>query len=1572
MATLLLFLVLLSSASSLSRNSTRQVPAGQEVSPKTHRNPSGGCHDITGKIMPNGWVWQRDPCVRCVCRQGKIGCLSIKCSPTKKCAHGERLDRKLTECCSTCVPKEGTCKHGGKLHESGSSWTPMRSNEKCTCENGTTTCATAEDERNKFSDPNDVLADEPQDSSLTSEAGFLLTVIAGQPETISTHHLSFNMAEAEARQIVFMIARKLRAPQEGRLIIVGMHHAEVTSFTQEDLVDKKLVYVPPHPEDVPSESVFCFPFSVWKYPERSRLTREHSFCVKVLPKPESEMSFSMKNPQFNVSLGGSLEITKRQLEVESAGKHLRYIIIDPPMHGSLKFRSGSSSSKDITMGFEFGVSELADSSMLYAHDGLNNSTDAIEILATDGWGEATNLYIINVQSASTSDNTISRQPQPLVILEGEQVRIQSSFLTPAPTADGRIPRGFYTLTSMPSYGKMILADAEEGEFPLGAHFAFSSQDVEDGKLLYRAADEIGLESRTERLTFNFDTGGSEREQKVRLEISVLPVDDQPPNVAVNGEVVVGEGSLETLPPSLITVTDVDTPMQNLMVEISKQPYFGRITVDRGGPHNIPVESFSVEEFLKGKVSYEQSYSKQVEPIEDVLLFRVTDGVQSSSLSRLNISIDLQNDEPPRIITNTLHVESGRTKLIGKEIVHIEDADTDPASLLVTITQPPTQGVLRKRDFQWRPLGSGQQLSTNDTLVYKDILQGLVSYSAVGGIKDKDDIVALTVTDGTFHDRGKIVIEITNTNTELYAQPSELRQPTEVVTTAVRTTPKHTSPSPTSVRGSRSKEATEQPTTAHAKVLPTRPVILFTSQSWSHHGGAQRDRPGPGPGRPLLCVPPCHPRHPAYAATRGLCKGLDPEKVRYGWEVSVPVDSLRDTYLPFESLEESTAFASTKANLLDPLYVPKRSRVLCIARLPGGTPVKSEYVTVDGPNICDPGDETRGGRGFSAKLSYVDASSRDGHGNTLKVELSIPHSDGMVPLVSTHPLSDPDLLLTDPMYRAHHLCSNLIPGRSFLANRGSRSGRWRMYDDLKEQDEPAIRIYEYLDLDACTWHFEAWFTVAELLEECGGKMISDLRGSKEGKRHIKFKVPLYVSYVLTSSPSKWTTAEHETDMEFSMEYSPLLWKQGIHTKPRMSARLQLKRIAVDDAGRLTLDFTTATLFRGRFALLDLESRPSRRSTVLPPPHLRPSINLTLELLNTDDRGAAEGTEQSWRATSDMALEDYSGEYLARLLPCSLDTAAAPRSGPRPSCTVGPHVDIPMTVNFRQIGKPEPITYSLETEFLLSKRPPELHFGENDHGMDVQSTQPADEMYSPGDEVYGVVMWHPSQDLSSAYKLSIQRLYLCSGKDGYVPVYDPTGEIYGKGPQYGCIQPSRNLEHRFLLMDKFGSQNINRNYHGIPLEVHPASEITGLQSILNHTGVDGFAMKVDPLYRIKSGNQWYIQVLYSIGPSRTRSKRSNEAKYPVEYPNAVVKPLILRWPAEMLQGADRPEVNTWRIAGIVSLAILLMVVVMKVGSTVGPLVTSSSRRIKAFRTINRQCTASEQTEPLKGDSGGELAT
>ncbi|NXM79258.1 FRAS1 protein, partial [Serilophus lunatus] len=144
-------------------------------------------------------------------------------------------------------------------------------------------------------------------------------------------------------------------------------------------------------------------------------------------------------------------------------------------------------------------------------------------------------------------------------------------------------------------------------------------------------------------------------------------------------------------------------------------------------------------------------------------------------------------------------------------------------------------------------------------------------------------------------------------------------------------------------------------------------------------------------------------------------------------------------------------------------------------------------------------------------------------------------------------------------------------------------------------------------------------------------------------------------------------------------------------------------------------------------------------------------------------------------------------------------------------------------------------------------------------------------SPGQILYGRVLWHPEQNLHAAYKLQLEKVYLCTGRDGYVPFFDPTGTVYNEGPQYGCIQPNKYLKHRFLLLDRNQPEVTDKYFHDVPFDAHFASDLSELHSVSSMPGVDGFTLRVDALYKVEAGHQWYLQVIYVIGPESTAGPR-----------------------------------------------------------------------------------------------------
>ncbi|NXL96167.1 FRAS1 protein, partial [Alectura lathami] len=65
--------------------------------------------------------------------------------------------------------------------------------------------------------------------------------------------------------------------------------------------------------------------------------------------------------------------------------------------------------------------------------------------------------------------------------------------------------------------------------------------------------------------------------------------------------------------------------------------------------------------------------------------------------------------------------------------------------------------------------------------------------------------------------------------------------------------------------------------------------------------------------------------------------------------------------------------------------------------------------------------------------------------------------------------------------------------------------------------------------------------------------------------------------------------------------------------------------------------------------------------------------------------------------------------------------------------------------------------------------------------------------------------------------------------------------------------------------------DKYFHDVPFDAHFASDLSEFHSVSSMPGVDGFTLKVDALYKVEAGHQWYLQVIYVIGPESIAGPR-----------------------------------------------------------------------------------------------------
>uniref|UniRef100_A0A3B5B2R5 Extracellular matrix protein FRAS1-like n=1 Tax=Stegastes partitus TaxID=144197 RepID=A0A3B5B2R5_9TELE len=714
--------------------------------------------------------------------------------------------------------------------------------------------------------------------------------------------------------------------------------------------------------------------------------------------------------------------------------------------------------------------------------------------------------------------------------------------------------------------------------------------------------------------------------------------------------------------------------------------------------------------------------------------------------------------------------------------------------------------------------------------------------------------------------------------------------------------------------------------AGSLILPAPPIVVSLAD-YDHVQEVTKEgsKKTPSPGYPLVCVTPCDPHYPKYSVMKERCEeaGINQTQVHFSWEVAAPTDT-SGARSPFETVTDTTPYTSVNHMVLDSIYFSRRFHVRCVAQARDkaghlGTPLRSNIATIgtDG-SICHTPVTTGTARGFQAQsfiatLKYLDVKHKE-HPNRIHISVQIPHQDGMLPLVSTMPLHNLHFLLSESIYRQQHVCSNLVTLKDlqglsetgFLDDVSYDSislgpGFDRPYQfNPNVREAKSIQLYKHLNLKSCIWTFDAFYDMTELIDVCGGSVTADFQVRDSAQSFLTVQVPLYVSYIYVTAPRGWASLEHHTEMEFSFFYDTVLWRTGIQTDSVLSARLQIIRIYIREDGRLVIEFKTHAKFRGQLTtslwvnnnnnptnhtcgqfVLEHHTLPGHKSRLMAPDHLG-GIEFDMQLLWSAQ--SFDSPYQLWRATSSYSRKDYSGEYTVFLIPCTVQpTQPWIDPGDKPlSCTAHAPEKFLVPIAFQQTNRPVPVVYSLNTEFQLCNN--EKVFMMDPASADVSMAEMDYKgAFSMGQTLYGRVLWNPEQNLNAAYKLQLEKVYLCTGRDGYVPFFDPTGTLYNEGPQYGCIQPNKHLKHRFLLLDRKQPDVCDRFFHDVPFEAHFASDLPELQTMTSMPGVDGFTMKVDALYKVEAGHQWYLQVIYVISPeSRSSPRIQRSATYQLSRP------------------------------------------------------------------------------------------
>uniref|UniRef100_A0A8D2LHS9 FRAS1 related extracellular matrix 1 n=1 Tax=Varanus komodoensis TaxID=61221 RepID=A0A8D2LHS9_VARKO len=563
----------------------------------------------------------------------------------------------------------------------------------------------------------------PVDDQLPKEAPGVSRHLAVK-ETEIVHltkkHLNYIDMEAQERELIYTItsppffssvhhhtdAGKLFMVDSIPKLIKDPATPSLRSFTQHAINHMKVAYMPPLQDIGPEPQYVQFTFSVSN--QHGATLYGICFNITILPVDNQVPEVFINN--LKVEEGGSCTITEEHIlisDVDTKRENICIQLLRPPLHGTVEL-DGSC----VKQGDQLTYEDLHMSKVRYHHNGSEIPQDHILLAATDGVNSFEFILHVKVMPVNDEPPVMNTDLIPfLQCPEGQAVPISSEHLC-ATDADSEDMQLIFMLAQHPKHGVVKKAGIVVDRF--------LQADVFSGAVTYEhTSGEIGLTPLFDVLTFIVldDELGPDGNAccfdgspfppvplhksfpVFDINITIFPVDNQPPAIATGAMFVVDEGSSAAITVNHLYATDPDTEADNLEFILASPPQFGYIENILPSPGfeksnmGISIASFQLKNVKALHINYVQSRHKRTEPTTDQFMLYATDGKRRSMETPFYILINPANDEVPEFIARNITVQEGQMKELDPSVINAVDLDVPQDMLIFTVVQQPRHGLL---------------------------------------------------------------------------------------------------------------------------------------------------------------------------------------------------------------------------------------------------------------------------------------------------------------------------------------------------------------------------------------------------------------------------------------------------------------------------------------------------------------------------------------------------------------------------------------------------------------------------------------------------------------------------------------------------------------------------------------------------------------------------------------------------------------------------------------------------------------------------------------------------------------
>uniref|UniRef100_A0A8D0GZ23 FRAS1-related extracellular matrix protein N-terminal domain-containing protein n=1 Tax=Sphenodon punctatus TaxID=8508 RepID=A0A8D0GZ23_SPHPU len=563
----------------------------------------------------------------------------------------------------------------------------------------------------------------PVDDQLPKEALGVtrhLTVKETEIAHLTKTHLHFVDTEAQGRELIYTIITPPFFPSThghtdaGKLFMVDSITKLVKdpaapalrSFTQHAVNYMKIAYMPPMQDIGPEPQHARFIFSV----SNQHGGTLYGICFNITILPVDNQAPEIFTSQLKVEEGGVRTITRGHIlisDVDTKWENLRIYLQRPPLHGTVELDEFP-----MNEGNKFTCEDLRMFKVRYRHDGSEILQDDILFAATDGINSLEFVLQVKVLPVNDEPPVMNSDLIPsMQCPEGEEVLITSEYIY-ATDADSDDMKLMFMLARQPYHGVLRRAGLIVDRF--------SQSDVVSGVVTYQhTSGEIGQTPCFDILTFVVSDGEASPHLNnccydgpgpppvplhdsfpvYDLNVTILPLDNQPPSIATGAMFVVDEAFSAAITINHLFATDLDTTADDLEFILVSPPQFGYIENILPSPGfeksnmGISIASFQLKHLKALHINYVQSRHRRIEPTTDQFMLYVTDGKHRSVETPFYILINPTNDEVPEFVARNITVQEGQMKELDPSIINVVDLDIPQDHLMFTIGQQPRHGCL---------------------------------------------------------------------------------------------------------------------------------------------------------------------------------------------------------------------------------------------------------------------------------------------------------------------------------------------------------------------------------------------------------------------------------------------------------------------------------------------------------------------------------------------------------------------------------------------------------------------------------------------------------------------------------------------------------------------------------------------------------------------------------------------------------------------------------------------------------------------------------------------------------------